>query len=41
MPAASVELPKRTCEMTIDELLLENQVVFLIGRSTLGPPPAS
>ena len=31
MPAASVQY-QRTREMTIDELLLENRVVFMIGE---------
>jgi ATP-dependent Clp protease protease subunit len=35
MPAASVQY-QRTREMTIDELLLENRVVFLIGEINQG-----
>ena len=38
MPAASVSY-QRTREMTIDELLLENRIVFLIGE--INPSSAS
>lgn len=38
MPAASVQY-QPTREMTIDELLLENRVVFMMGRSTRPPRP--
>ena len=31
---------QRTREMTIDELLLENRVVFLVGEISVSPPDA-